>query len=46
MTINVSYASMFLAYGRNNQIKEVEAMGAKARIFSWGGKVIPEKPAE
>jgi len=37
---------MFPAHGRNNQIKEVEAMGAKARIFSWGGKVIPEKPAE
>jgi Flp pilus assembly protein TadD len=40
----MAYATMSLAYGRNNQIKEAEAMGAKARIISWGGKVVPEKP--
>jgi hypothetical protein len=40
----MAYATMSLAYGRNNQIKEAEAMGAKARIISWGGKVSLEKP--
>lgn len=39
----MAYATMSLAYGRNNQIKEAEAMGAKARIISWGGKVVKEK---
>jgi Flp pilus assembly protein TadD len=41
----MAYATMSLAYGRNHQIKEAEAMGAKARILSWGGKVVPEKPS-
>lgn len=40
----MAYATMSLAYGRNNQIKEAEAMGAKARIISWGGKVSFDKP--
>jgi len=40
----MAYATMSLAYGRNNQIKEAEAMGAKARIISWGGKVVKDKP--
>lgn len=38
----MAYATLSLAYGRNNQIKEAEAMGAKARIISWGGKVVIE----
>ncbi|NJK93110.1 MAG: tetratricopeptide repeat protein [Blastochloris sp.] len=41
----MAYATMSLAYGRNHQIKEAEAMGAKARIISWGGKVVPEGKA-
>ncbi len=35
----MAYTSLSIAYARNNQIKEAEDMGAKARIISWGGKV-------
>jgi hypothetical protein len=31
-----------LFYVRNNQIKEAEAAGVKARILSWGGKIAKE----
>jgi tetratricopeptide (TPR) repeat protein len=33
------YTSLSIAYMRNNQIQEAEAMSAKARILSWGGKI-------
>jgi len=35
----MAWSSLSLAYGRNEQIKEAEDAGAKARILSWGGKV-------
>lgn len=39
----MAYTSLSLAYVRNGQIKEAEEMGAKARIISWGGKVVKEE---
>jgi tetratricopeptide (TPR) repeat protein len=36
----MAYTSLSIAYARNHQIKEAEDMGAKARILSWGGKVV------
>lgn len=41
-----SYTSLSLAYVRNGQIKEAEEMGAKARILSWGGKVVKDEPPQ
>jgi tetratricopeptide (TPR) repeat protein len=38
----MGYTSLSLAYVRNGQIKEAEEMGAKARIISWGGKVVKD----
>jgi len=38
----MAYTSLSLAYVRNGQIKEAEEMGAKARIISWGGKVVKD----
>jgi Flp pilus assembly protein TadD len=38
----LAWSSLSLFYVRNNQIKEAEAAGAKARILSWGGKVVRE----
>ena len=38
----LGWSSLSLFYVRNNQIKEAEAAGAKARILSWGGKVVRE----
>ncbi|MEM9446023.1 MAG: tetratricopeptide repeat protein [Verrucomicrobiota bacterium] len=38
----MAYTSLSLAYVRNGQIKEAEDMGAKARILSWGGKVVKD----
>lgn len=35
----LAWSSLSLAYARNNQIKEAEDAGAKARVISWGGKV-------
>lgn len=40
----MAYASLSIAYARNNQIAEAEAMGAKARIISWGGKAVKDAP--
>jgi tetratricopeptide (TPR) repeat protein len=40
----MAYASLSIAYARNNQIPEAEAMGAKARIISWGGKAVQDAP--
>jgi tetratricopeptide (TPR) repeat protein len=36
----LAWSSLSLFYVRNNQIKEAEAAGAKARILSWGGKIV------
>ncbi|MEM9400009.1 MAG: tetratricopeptide repeat protein [Verrucomicrobiota bacterium] len=41
----IAYTSLSLAYVRNGQIKEAEDMGAKARILSWGGKVVKDDKA-
>ncbi len=35
----LAWSSLSLFYVRNQQIKEAEAAGAKARILSWGGKI-------
>jgi len=35
----MAYTTMSLIYVRMDRIKDAEAMGAKARIISWGGKV-------
>jgi Flp pilus assembly protein TadD len=35
----LAWSSLSLFYVRNNQIKEAEAAGAKAKILGWGGKV-------
>jgi len=36
----LAWSSLSLFYVRNNQIKEAEAAGGKARILSWGGKIV------
>jgi len=38
----LAWSSLSLFYVRNGQIKEAEAAGAKARILSWGGKIVKE----
>ncbi len=38
----LAWSSLSLFYVRNNQIKEAEDAGAKARILSWGGKVLKD----
>jgi tetratricopeptide (TPR) repeat protein len=38
----LAWSSLSLFYVRNNQIKEAEAAGTKARILSWGGKIVRE----
>ena len=38
----LGWSSLSLFYVRDNQIKEAEAAGAKARILSWGGKVVKD----
>lgn len=40
----MAWSSLSLAYARNQQIKEAEDAGAKARVISWGGKVSKMKP--
>jgi hypothetical protein len=35
----LAWSSLSLFHARNNQIKEAEAAGGKARILSWGGKI-------
>ena len=35
----LAWSSLSLFYVRNNQIREAEAAGAKAKILSWGGKL-------
>ena len=39
----LAWSSLSLFYVRNNQIKEAEAAGVKARILSWGGKIKKEE---
>jgi Flp pilus assembly protein TadD len=34
----IAYTSLSIAYARNGQIKEAEAMAANARVVSRGGK--------
>ena len=38
----IGWTSLSLFYNRNGQIKEAEAAGTKAKILSWGGKIVPE----
>jgi tetratricopeptide (TPR) repeat protein len=38
----IAWTSLSLFYNRNGQIKEAEAAGTKAKILSWGGKIVPE----
>jgi len=38
----LAWSSLSLFYVRNHQIKEAEAAGAKARILSWGAKIVKE----
>jgi tetratricopeptide (TPR) repeat protein len=38
----LAWSSLSLFYVRNNQIKEAESAGTKARILSWGGKIVRE----
>jgi len=40
----LAWSSLSLFYVRNNQIKEAESAGTKARILSWGGKIARENP--
>ena len=35
----LAWSSLSLFYVRNEQIREAEAAGAKAKILSWGGKL-------
>jgi tetratricopeptide (TPR) repeat protein len=36
----LAWSSLSLFYVRNHQIKEAEAASGKARILSWGGKIV------
>jgi len=38
----LGWSSLSMFYVRNDQIKEAEAAGAKAKILSWGGKIARE----
>ena len=38
----IAWTSLSLFYNRNGQIREAEAAGTKAKILSWGGKIVPE----
>jgi tetratricopeptide (TPR) repeat protein len=38
----IAWTSLSLFYNRNGQIKEAEAAGTKAKILSWGGKIVRE----
>ncbi len=38
----LAWSSLSLFYVRNHQIAEAEAAAVKARILSWGGKVVKE----
>ena len=36
----IAWTSLSLFYNRNGDIKEAEAAGTKAKILSWGGKIV------
>ena len=36
----IGWTSLSLFYNRAGNIKEAEAAGAKAKILSWGGKIV------
>ena len=38
----LAWSSLSLFYVRNHQIKEAEAASGKARILSWGGKIVQD----
>ena len=38
----IAWTSLSLFYNRNGQIAEAEAAGTKAKILSWGGKIVRE----
>ena len=38
--------SLSMFFQRNGQIPEAEAEAAKAKILSWGGKLLPSAPGE
>ena len=38
----IGWTSLSLFYNRNGDIKEAEAAGTKAKILSWGGKIVKE----
>jgi tetratricopeptide (TPR) repeat protein len=38
----IAWTSLSLFYNRNGQIKEAESAGTKAKILSWGGKIVRE----
>jgi len=38
----LAWSSLSLFYVRDGQIKEAEAAGGKARILSWGGKIVKD----
>jgi len=38
----LAWSSLSLMYVRNDQIKEAESAGTKAKILSWGGKIAKE----
>jgi Flp pilus assembly protein TadD len=39
----LAWSSLSMFYVRDHQIKEAEAAGVKARILSWGGKIVKEE---
>src|SRR5436309_13871846 len=38
----IGWTSLSLFYNRAGDIKEAEAAGTKAKIISWGGKIVKE----
>jgi Flp pilus assembly protein TadD len=36
----LAWSSLSLFFVRNHQIKEAEAASGKAKILSWGGKIV------
>jgi len=38
--------SLSMFFQRNGQIPEAEAEAAKAKVLSWGGKLLPSAPGE
>ena len=38
----IAWTSLSLFYNRNGQIAEAEAAGTKAKILSWGGRIVAE----